>query len=131
PRRRGADGSVAALALRALRRPLVAGLVVLALILALALPSLRLDMGPPSAYVMPKSQDTHHDFAAFESTLGNGWTSPYEVIVASRHGPITDRRTLAALSRFQQNLKRRSDVATVLGPGEIAQRTSKLDSVPD
>src|SRR5205823_2605096 len=61
--------------------------------------------------------------------LGPGWGAPYEVIVASRHGPITDTKRLKALAAFQSRLSRRKDVTAVMGPGEIAAQTSPLESV--
>ena len=127
--RTGTDSRFGLLALRALRRPVVACAVVLGLILLLALPAMRLDMGPPTPLVMSADQKQRADYETFAHTLGQGWTSPYQVVVASRHGPITDRRTLAALGDFQRRLSARRDVDAVLGPGEIAQRTSGFGDV--
>ncbi|MFL5911690.1 MAG: MMPL family transporter [Gaiellaceae bacterium] len=125
-----AGGGVAAVALRMLSRPALATGLVLALMIALAAPATALDMGPPSPLVMPSSQRENKDFTEFAKQLRTGWTAPYEVTVASRHGPITNLKTLGALARFQEKLSQRRDVAAVMGPAEIEERTSGLEKVP-
>jgi RND superfamily putative drug exporter len=129
-RSRGGDSRFGLLAIRILRRPLLATLLVFLLIGAMATPALGLDMGPPSTHVLPKDQPEEVDFSAVEKKLGTGWTSPYEVIVAAHRGPLTNQRQLDALDRFQQRLAANPMVEAVMGPGEIARRTRPLEQVP-
>jgi RND superfamily putative drug exporter len=129
-RARGPDSRFGLAALRALRRPVIACALVLGIIALLSAPALAIDMGPATPLVLPKSQKQRVDYVEFGKTLGPGWTSPYEVIVASHRGAITDHKTLSALAQFQHRMAARHDVDAVLGPAEIAQRTSTLDSVP-
>jgi RND superfamily putative drug exporter len=125
----GNDSRFGLLALRALRRPVLASALVIGLIALMALPAIAIDIGPASALVLPKNSRQHKDFVEFQKTLGTGWTAPYEVIVATRSGPITDGRRLQALAAFQERLSGRKDVTAVMGPGEIAQQASPLESV--
>jgi putative drug exporter of the RND superfamily len=126
-KRSSSGGAFAGLALRALRRPaLAAGLVAL-LVGALAAPAVALDAGAPDPRVLPKSAPQRADFDAVQRALGGGWTAPFEITVATRSGAITDPDRLEALDRWQDRVSRWSDVAAVLGPGAIAERTRDLD----
>jgi RND superfamily putative drug exporter len=110
-------------ALSMIRRPALAGGLVLALLLGLAAPALALDMGSPDPRDLPAKAPERHDFDAIYHTLAGGWTAPYEIVVASKKGPITDPGKLAALDRWQRTVARDPKVKAVMGPAPIARRS--------
>lgn len=120
------EGRVGALALRALRRPVVAAVLVSALIIALAAPALALDSGSPTVRVLPEKARERADFEQIQRTLGGNWTAPYQITVAAPNGAVTEAETLRALARWQRQTARRQDVLAVLGPAEIARRARGL-----
>ena len=122
---RAGHGRVVGLGLAALRRPVLAAGLVLALLLGLAAPSLALDMGSPDPRELPASAVERHDFDAIVTALPGGWTAPYEIVVARPDGPITDPRTLAALARWQRRIASDHRVRAVLGPDAIARRSAR------
>lgn len=123
----GGDSRLGALALRALRRPALAMLLVGGLVLALAAPGLGLQSGPPDPRELPSDSRERQDYEALKRALGSGWIAPYEVNLVARGGRITDHRRLAAIAAFERRMIQRRDVRAVLGPGEIARRTRPLE----
>jgi RND superfamily putative drug exporter len=129
--RRDREGSRwGALAWRAIRRPAVAGGLVLLLLGALALPAAGMQSGPPDPRMLPASSVERQDFEAVGRALGSGWSAPYEIIVSARQGTITEPRRMAALSRWQRSLAADRRVHAVLGPGAIYARTAPLRAAP-
>jgi RND superfamily putative drug exporter len=123
------SGGWSGLVLRAIGRPaLAAGLVMLMLGL-LAAPALGLSLGPPDPRALPKSAIERRDFDEVAATLGGGWSAPYDIVVAARHGRITDPGRLEALADWQRSLAREDHVRGVFGVAPIARRMERLQSV--
>lgn len=121
---------ISGLALRAQRHPALALAIALIAVGALAAGSLRLETGPPDPRGLPPGNEQRSDYLAVKDALGGGWIAPYEIGITSDNGPLTERRRLLAIDRFQRRLVKRPDVAAVLGPGRIVQRTKPLEQVP-
>jgi putative drug exporter of the RND superfamily len=113
-----------------IRRPGIAAAAIAAGMLVLATPALGIATGPPDPRELPASTTARSDFDAIQRALGGAWTAPFEITVASRHGPITDSRMLAALARFERRVRHERYVLSTVGPGEIQSRTAALRSVP-
>ena len=117
------------LAKRAVRRPLIAAIAVLAVIAALAIPALSLQTGPPDPRVLPESSLARADFETAVRDLGGGQALPFIVTVAARKGTLADDR-LGKLAAFERELRRDPQTAQVLGPATIARRAAELATVP-
>lgn len=122
----GERAGVAGVALRALRRPAIAGAAVLALVVALAAPAMAIETGPPDPRVLPDSTKEKQDWDAINDALGRGWGAPYEITVASDKGAVTTAKRLEQMQRFQDRLAEDGKVLAVFGPGEIAKQTAPL-----
>jgi RND superfamily putative drug exporter len=127
------DGRSGRLAWRAVRYPALAAGIVLTVLAAFAMPALGLKTGSPDPRMLPKAAPERVDALAIERGLGGaaaGWAAPYEVIVATDRGSVTDASRLRAIDRWQAAMLRDPDVSAVLGPGEIYRRTDELRAVP-
>src|SRR4051794_5262747 len=111
------------------RRPLVASAAVLAVVGAMCAPALAISMGSPAPRSLPASSIERRDFEHIYDGLGAAWSAPYQIVVATRKGPITDPARLRTLSRWQRKLAKTPGVVATSGPSEIAARTRKLDRV--
>lgn len=103
----------------------VAAAAVLALI-ALAIPALAIETGPPDPSFLPEDSPARQDFEAVQRAMGPGWPTPYDVVVVSRGGPVTQRALLRDLERFQRRIARDPRVASVAGPGAFRAETADL-----
>jgi putative drug exporter of the RND superfamily len=112
-------GVVADLAWRAVSRPLVASGLVLLVLLALCSPVVGLKVAPPSDGSLARESSQLADLRAIGTRLGSGWITPYEVIVRSRHGLVTDPRILSAAADWQGRLERDPTVVAAMGPQSI------------
>jgi len=110
----------------ALRRPAAVALGVSAVLLVLAAPALAIKTGPPSASQLPTSDPARQDSELIAAQLGPGWDSPFLIVAATEHGPITSKADLGHLAEFQRLLARQPGVQAVIGPEEIAARTATL-----
>lgn len=110
---------------RMIRRPALAAALTLLPLLALALPALALDTGPPNVANLPEDNPSRMSYEAFERDRGAGWSTPFEVTFSTR-GPITTTKRLRALKRFQQRVAREPGVDAVLGPAVLLERTAVL-----
>ncbi len=117
---------LAGTALGILRRPALAGGLVLILMVALAAPALAIETGPPDPRILPKSAPERRDFDAITQTLGDGWGAPYEITVASPDGAVTTPQRLREIQSFQNHLASDKRVQAVFGPGVIATQTAPL-----
>ena len=118
------------LALAAVRRPLVAVVAVMAVILALAAPVASIETGPPDPRVLPADSPARADFEAVVRVLGGGQALPFIATVVAKSGTLADER-LAQLARFERELRRDPQTAQALGPATIAARAAQLATVPD
>jgi len=112
------------------KHPLFVGAAALALLLALAAPSLSLDSGAPSPKLLPSDNSARQSYEAVAKQMGPGWVTPFEVIVAKRQGTITTRKFLKQLNAYQRNIANDPAVVSVVGPGQIAQNANDLQGVP-
>jgi RND superfamily putative drug exporter len=116
-------------ALTVLRRPAIAAIVVLAALLALSVPALGLETGPPDPRMLPKSSPTRADFDVIEREYGASRSVPFFVTVVAKRGTLADGR-LNELVRFERELVRDPESTQVLGPATVASRTAALASAP-
>lgn len=110
---------VGALATRVLDRPAVPALTVLMLLGALSVPALALETGPPDVRALPASDVARQDFEVVRRVMGPGWSAPFEIVVASRSGTITDPARLRAIARFERRIASLPGVVSVVGPGAL------------
>ncbi|HLM84694.1 MAG TPA: MMPL family transporter [Solirubrobacteraceae bacterium] len=111
-------------------RAVLAGALATAVLLALALPALSLKTGPPDVSQLPKDDPARQSFETVARVMGPGWPTPYNVIVANAHGPITTAAELAKLDRLQEQISRQRSVASVTGPGALSAQTKPLGTLP-
>jgi RND superfamily putative drug exporter len=124
--RPGTDSVFSGWALRALRRPALAGALVLALVLAMALPAAAIETGPPDPRVLPASSPERSDYEAISSALGPGWSNPYEIVVEAPTGTVTDPRRLELLAEWQRRLTALPGVSAVYGPAALARGGERI-----
>lgn len=122
----GERAGLAGVALSALRRPALAAVVVLVIVVGLAAPAMAIETGPPDPRTLPDSSPEKQDFSAIQDTLGDGWGAPYEVIVAADDGAVTSSKRLVQIQKFQDRLAHNKHVLAVFGPGVIAKQTAPL-----
>ncbi|UTI63258.1 MMPL family transporter [Paraconexibacter antarcticus] len=120
------DGNWASMARFVQRRPLVLGGLALLPLLALSVPALGLDTGPPDVRTLPKNAQARIDSQRTIAVLGPGWGAPFEVFVTDPDGPVTTATRLRAMERWQRRIARLPAVQTVIGPGAISQREPGL-----
>jgi RND superfamily putative drug exporter len=110
----------------ALRRPAAAAILIGAVLLALAAPTLGLKTGPPSPEQLSKDSKARQDAELIDDAIGPGWDAPFQIVAATDSGPITTEKDLAALERFQKRLAALPGVQLVIGPAKVAQRVEPL-----
>jgi putative drug exporter of the RND superfamily len=121
--------TVAAVASAALRRPALAACLVAVPLVLLTLPVLGFATGAPGIDELPTSNPARKSAETIDQAVGPGWEAPFVLVAATDSGPITDRRDLATLSRWQRRISRQAGVRAVIGPGPIADRTGPLRSL--
>ena len=109
-----------------LRRPTLVAVLIGAILLALAAPTLGLKTGPPSPDQLSKDAQARVDAERIDDAIGPGWDAPFQVVAATESGPITTETDLAALERFQRRLAALPGVRQVIGPAKIARRVEPL-----
>ncbi len=120
-------GISAALAGAATRRPALAIGATL-LLLAACIPVIGLRTGAPAAQSLPSASEARMQYDAVATSMGAGWTEPFEIVAVARKGAITTAERLATLERAQRKLARDPAVRAVLGPGTIARSAERLRS---
>jgi len=110
----------------ALRRPLLAAVVIGGILLALAGPAVGLKLGPPSPEQLSKDAPARQDAELVDDVIGPGWDAPYQVIATNPDGPITDPGSMAALEHFQHRVAHFKGVNLVIGPQAAAKRVKPL-----
>ena len=110
----------------ALKRPALAAVLIGAVLLALAAPTLGLKTGPPSPEQLAKDAPARLDAERIDAAIGPGWDAPFEIVAATDSGAITTEKDLAALERFQTRLADLPGVQLVIGPAKIAKRVEPL-----
>lgn len=102
------------------------GAAATALLLALAIPALSMNTGPPGVGQLPKHDRARLAFEQVARVMGPGWPTPYSIVVAAKSGPITTPAMLASLDRFQAQIAADKRVVLVSGPGTIYTATQPL-----
>lgn len=112
------------------RNAVGAGALATALLLLLAIPALSLPTGPPTAELLPSDNGARQSFERVAEVMGPGWPTPFNIVVYSPDRPLTDKKLVVALERFQANLAKDPRVASVVGPGEFAAVSRDLGVLP-
>jgi RND superfamily putative drug exporter len=115
-----------ALITAALRRPVPVAIAIGAVVLLLAAPALGLKTGPPSPSQLSRDDPVRRDSETLASSVGPGFESPFVVVAATGHGPITDSARLAALSRWQHRIAELPGVQAVVGPARVSKAVTPL-----
>ncbi|MBS1889638.1 MAG: MMPL family transporter [Actinobacteria bacterium] len=110
----------------ALRRPLLAALVIGAILLALAGPALGLKLGPPSPEQLAKDSPARLNAELIDHAIGPGWDAPFQVVATNPEGPITDPGSMAALAHFQHEVAAFEGVKAVVGPQAATKHVKPL-----
>jgi RND superfamily putative drug exporter len=110
----------------ALRRPVLASLLIGGVVLALAAPAIGLQTGPPSPEQLPLDDSAREDAELIAAVAAPGYEAPYSIVAATDEGTITDAKYLDALDRFQHRLAELPGVQAVVGPGQISKRVAPL-----
>jgi RND superfamily putative drug exporter len=121
-RRSGRTSLPVRTAVRVLGRPLVPALLVLAVLLAGAVPALGLRTGPPDVRTLPRDSPVRQDYEAVRAAMGPGWAAPFEVMVRVPEGAITETSRLRELRDWQRRVARWPGVQGVIGPGAIVEQ---------
>jgi RND superfamily putative drug exporter len=112
-----------------LRRAVVFGAAATLALVALAIPALGIETGPPDPKFLPADNEARQDLEAIQKAMGPGFPFAFNIVVASDSGPITERKTLHALERFQSQLAKDDRVESVAGPGEFRAATADLGTL--
>ncbi|HEV7562462.1 MAG TPA: MMPL family transporter, partial [Solirubrobacterales bacterium] len=113
----------------ALRRPAPIAALIGAVLLILAAPAIGLKTGPPSPEELAKDAPARKAAELIDSTIGPGWDAPFLVIAVNREGPITDRKSMAALGTFQHEMAALPGVQAVIGPTRVTKRIEPLQEL--
>ncbi|HET7507116.1 MAG TPA: MMPL family transporter, partial [Solirubrobacterales bacterium] len=113
----------------ALRKPGLAAVVIGLLLLVLAGPAVGLETGPPSPEQLPADNPARQEAELVDSSVGQGFDAPFQVIAVSREGPITSAKNLAAINEFQHKLAETPGVQTVIGPERATKRVEPLQEL--
>ncbi len=118
-------GLSASIAHAAARRPQL-GLIAAAVLLLACIPVLGLHTGAPTAESLPAGSDARAQYDSVATSMGAGWTEPFEIVAVTRKGAVTTGPRLTELARVQRKIAKDPAVRAVLGPGEIAGSAAKL-----
>ena len=113
----------------ALRRPLLAALVIGGILLALAGPAVGLKLGPPSPEQLPKDAPARQNAELIDNSIGPGWDAPFQIVATNPDGPITDPGSMAALQHFQHKIAKFNGVKVVIGPQAATKRVKPLQEL--
>ena len=97
-------------------------------LLAVGVNALSLASGPPSAKQLPDQSTAAKDYALISHRVGAGWVTPFELLIVAHHGAITTLPRLDALAAAQAEIARNPDVASVVGPAELAKKAAPLST---
>jgi len=121
-----ASSRVAAAAAVALRRPALATALIAVPLLLLALPALSFNTGAPGFDELPASSPARRSAEEIGRAVGPGWEAPFEIVVATRRGPITTAARLRLLARAQRRIAAQPGVRAVIGPAPIERAVRPL-----
>jgi RND superfamily putative drug exporter len=110
----------------ALRRPLLAALVIGAILLALAAPAIGLKLGPPSPEQLSRHAPARENSELVDDAIGPGWDAPFQIVATNPNGPITDKDSMVALESFQRQVAAMPGVKVVIGPQAATRQVEPL-----
>jgi putative drug exporter of the RND superfamily len=113
----------------ALRRPLIAALVIGGILLALAAPAIGLKLGPPSPEQLSQDAPARKNAELVDASIGSGWDAPFQIVATNPDGPITDAASMAALEHFQHKIAHLEGVKVVIGPQAATKRVEPLQEL--
>jgi RND superfamily putative drug exporter len=113
----------------ALKKPAVAAIVIGAVLLVLAAPTLGLKTGPPDTEQLDKDAPARKDAELVTSAIGQGYDAPFQVVAVNKEGPITDPKSIGALQNFQRKVAKRAGVRAVIGPGPVVEQVEPLQQL--
>jgi RND superfamily putative drug exporter len=119
-------GTMAGAATAALRRPALAACLIAVPLVLLMLPVLGFTTGAPGIDELPSSNAARQSAETIDRAVGPGWEAPFILVAATERGPITTKRKLALLARWQQRIAARPGVRAVIGPAPIADAAEPL-----
>jgi RND superfamily putative drug exporter len=129
-RRRGRSrATVAGAAAAALRNPALAAVAVAVPLVLLTLPTLTFATGAPGIDELPSSNPARRSAELIDRAIGPGWEAPFVLVAATERGPITTKRDLGELGRWQRRIAAEPGVRAVIGPGPIARQAAPLRSL--
>jgi RND superfamily putative drug exporter len=126
---RGQRSSASSAASAALRRPALAACLVAAPLILLALPTLAFTTGAPGIDELPSSNQARQSAETIDRAVGPGWEAPFVLIAATEQGPITTKRKLALLTRWQRRIAAEPGVRAVIGPAPVARQVAPLHAL--
>jgi RND superfamily putative drug exporter len=112
-----------------IRRAAVAGFLATALLVLMALPLVDLKIGPPDPRFLPEDSQARQDFDAIQDSMGEGYPTPFNIVVVSENRPITDAKLLRDVEKFQIEIAKDDRVASVAGPGTFRAETADLGTL--
>ena len=110
----------------ALRRPVLATVLIGGITLILAIPAFGLKTGPPSTEQLPSDNDVREDFDTVQKAIGPGYEAPFVIIASTNNGTMTEHDRLKTLATWQRKISQDPGVQAVIGPEEVAERTAPL-----
>ncbi len=110
----------------ALRRPVLATLLIGGIVLILAGPALGLKTGPPSTEQLPHDNSVREDFDVVQKAIGPGYEAPFVVVAATEKGTMTEKSRLDKLAKWQRKIAEDPAVQAVIGPEQVAKQTAPL-----
>jgi RND superfamily putative drug exporter len=122
----GKDSRLMLFVRAALRRPVLATVLIGGVVLVLAGPALALKTGPPSTEQLPPDSPARQDAELIARTVGPGFEAPYRIVASTRNGPITDPKNISALNHWQNRIAKIPGVQLVIGPGQVTKRVDPL-----
>jgi RND superfamily putative drug exporter len=114
---------------RIVRRPMIIGAIATAALVALAIPLLSLNTGPPNITMLPESSQARQDFQTISKVMGPGWATPYNVLLVDDK-PLTSKGMLQAIADLQETFAKDERVESVIGPGLFTEQSAELGKLP-
>ncbi len=129
--RKSSKAPVSHIIKRLIRKPAVATVAILIPLLALSTSAFGLELGAPAVNALPDGNSFRAEYEEIKKEIGGGWSALFTVIAVSKDGPITEKRRLAKLDKFQKKVARQEGVGTVLGPAGLNKQSKKLQRAAD
>jgi RND superfamily putative drug exporter len=127
PRRATILPALAAFAMRHAFAVLAASLLLLAVPATLALDLHTAALNPR---VLPPNNAARRDFQDVSRLVGYGYVMPFEIVLHTSKGVITEPHTLRSVERFQRSILEDPGVAGLVGPGALASQAGSVLEVP-